>query len=745
MLPFDMYAQGEIISSIPNDGWGCALEGVPKNNEEKPSRCGTSSLYNDEEYQRYLPENTCSTVKIKVNFIFPQLVHQSGASEEEIGNFDPSFPEHIAFLDDVIAKLNYKMANLVQGDCSGVFRSDSKIQYVVNKVFIQDEYAWDAFNDPNHADPNNGPCPDWDWYLNQFDKQIRNDPSIPKGINVYFTNESESYKELVLNHTMVTDPKWTGLACSEWFSGTDYDKPSRVHEPNWFLDYYWKREVIPFIAPYQGNGVTWIDPIHPNKSSRNWAVQGGARSLIHEIGHSYNLFHGDGNCDTEIMNNTAEAVRNYISPYELKKMHYALTTSSLRQYATCDSRFCDPTIVTENELWDANMRLYSDIIVKKGAKLSIVCKLLMPFDGKIIVEPGGELNVDGATITYNTVCEEEGRPWNGIYVVGTNGVAQTTAGTQGLATIQAKATIEGARVAVRNWNPQLGLKSAGGIIHATESTFKNNIKSVEFLRYQNLTNTHIKPYDAYFRNMDFNVEENKEHLYRFNRFDDQFTMWFVDGIELTDTRFKNTNPLNKEKGAIVAIDAGFNLVGNTYTAIDGFFKGVDNTKVNTNNTFSIKKMLFNNNIYGIYSRLTNSIKVEENEFKVGRTLIPMAGSDRATGLTLDGGTGYTVQNNDFQPTEYDAYQSFGVYADNTGTEANVIYKNKFSGLTAANHAHRINKGGELVGLQYLCNVNTTSPYNNQHDFYVTLSGRIAANHNFFLLIVSFDSINLKRE
>ncbi|MBA2612628.1 MAG: hypothetical protein H0U95_11690 [Bacteroidetes bacterium] len=66
--------------------------------------------------------------------------------------------------------------------------------------------------------------------------------------------------------------------------------------------------------------------------------------------------------------------------------------------------------ITSNEEWDFDIQLYKDIVVKSGATLIIKCKVAMAIDGKIKLEKGAHLIVDGGEVT--TWCKSGN--WQGI-------------------------------------------------------------------------------------------------------------------------------------------------------------------------------------------------------------------------------------------------------------------------------------------------------------------------------------------
>ena len=117
-------------------------------------------------------------------------------------------------------------------------------------------------------------------------------------------------------------------------------------------------------------------------------------------------------CTNNIMGNKGS---QYVSPRQAGIMHRTLALLSTRKYVRDDAYIAtEPIVVTNNETWDFNIKLYRDIIVEAGAELTINCKVVMPWKGRIIVKPSAKLIIDGGTIT----TDAEGYLWKGIEVRG---------------------------------------------------------------------------------------------------------------------------------------------------------------------------------------------------------------------------------------------------------------------------------------------------------------------------------------
>lgn len=66
--------------------------------------------------------------------------------------------------------------------------------------------------------------------------------------------------------------------------------------------------------------------------------------------------------------------------------------------------------IKENEDWDFDIQLYKDIVVKAGKTLTVKCKLAMAANGKIKLEAGARIIIDGGEIT----CWCKTGSWQGV-------------------------------------------------------------------------------------------------------------------------------------------------------------------------------------------------------------------------------------------------------------------------------------------------------------------------------------------
>ncbi|MCB9302753.1 MAG: right-handed parallel beta-helix repeat-containing protein [Lewinellaceae bacterium] len=114
---------------------------------------------------------------------------------------------------------------------------------------------------------------------------------------------------------------------------------------------------------------------------------------------------------------------NYLSIGQVGRMHRISHLLSMRKYVSCrePSQSHDPLselprVVTGDETWDFDTKLYTHLIIESGGELTLCGRLYMPKNGYIWVKRGGKLTVDGGLISFNRQ-EFEDCPnefWEGI-------------------------------------------------------------------------------------------------------------------------------------------------------------------------------------------------------------------------------------------------------------------------------------------------------------------------------------------
>lgn len=396
--------------------------------------------------------------------------------------------------------------------------------------------------------------------------------------------------------------------------------------------------------------------------------------------------------------------------------------------------------ITANTTWNSRMNLFCTLVVDSGATLTVNDSLIVYGEQKIIVKPCGQLIIDGGFLS--TEC---GDMWEGIQVWGDNTKNQynnpsTGRPDQGMLVIKNGSVIEYARESGVMYNPDVW-GTAGGIIQASNSTFRNNGRSAQFISYRNFRpggnpsiSTDIRDNRSYFVDCLFEITGPLPSNQSFNAF---VTMWDVRGINFTGCTFQNMRtgiaPMQDYGKGIYCIDASFRVLPrcqiftvncppqNTDKNIfKNLWVGVwpVGTSSNTKN-YVVNKSIFENCQVGILSDAVSNMRITDNLFDIGGQ--PGATSQtKQWGISLQNGTsGFKLEGNGFtQSNTLTSDSTGGIWANHTGTSNNNIYRNTFEDLRWGNQATGINKFNTnspfTPGLRYECNVNTDVGF----DFYV---------------------------
>jgi len=470
------------VSWSQSDPMPAQCAGVGESDESSsasaPNCSKTSTLWSSN--ARHIPRTDARSIQVRANFIIVQKA-------DGTGNFQ-DIPEHRAFLDEWFEDCNLQLRSLHgTSNCSPVV-NNTKIQIVPNWIFYPDptEYYWDNDNNPGGEE-----CPNSSWWLNGLDAIFNANPAIPRGINVYLTVDGSIYNELVVLGT-INDPEQNGMAytwCSEHPSNTNLTKPSRISVANLFLKYWWFQNHPDVI------GV-------PFSTSRNWIVGEGGYILAHEFGHSFiGCYVHKSGCTNHLMASTQDGGdRNVLLEDDIGCIHRNLAISNLRQFIVCEETYNPPgtlasstdfdRVVTSDETWDLDIRLYSNVTVKTGATLTVTCKLLMPLQGLIKVEQGAKLIADGGTITRANTCSSS-QHWGAVSVAGNSTkiqpipTATLASDDAGVVILRNQGMLEGAAVGVTTqripgvYEPQFW----GAVVDVNDFTFRDCRKGVEFMKY----------------------------------------------------------------------------------------------------------------------------------------------------------------------------------------------------------------------------------------------------------------------
>ena len=390
-----------------------------------------------------------------------------------------------------------------------------------------------------------------------------------------------------------------------------------------------------------------------------------------------------------------------------------------------------PIEITANTTWNTRRILYADVVIKPGATLTIEGEILIASDRKITVQKGAKLIVDGGRLT--SYC---GRHWEGIIVEGDPTQPQSTGvnGPQGVVEME-DATIEFAKVAVRLYDPFSEApapgQTAGGVLRASNTAFRNNLTDVDFWPYQNINPPPLGEeynlsgfYQCSFVSDDeflprSGAPETYTHVY----------MNGVRGVTFTKCRFADDRT---EAQAAVSGFTGVHAL-NSYFKVQGVCQdpgtcdeledieptefqdllfGIIASNFGASRNFTVDYCSFRNNHVGVQSNEVDFLSVTRSFFEVGGA--PLQGAYTVhEGITIWGGTGYRIEENQFS-AEIGGSNLFpiGVRVVQTGEDNNEIYLNGFSGMLAGNLSNGKNREDEptSTGLMYRCNSNEDNSY-----------------------------------
>jgi hypothetical protein len=427
----------------------------------------------------------------------------------------------------------------------------------------------------------------------------------------------------------------------------------------------------------------------------------------------------------------------WMSDLQAGRIHRALAIKSVKDYAL-DAHGSEPLVVSQDETWDFEMRLYQDLVVESGATLTITCQLEMPTDGKIIVEPNARLILDGGVLTTARYSDTF---WSGIQVWGTTTQHQYPANHpthQGLVILKNGAVVEHARNLFTNWKPD-DWNSIGGAIQATDATFRNCRRSVEFMAYQNYlpgNPNSLRGNISRFTRCHFVVDDD----YRGG--DDFYahaSLWKVDGIDFVGCKFENLQTTIDESAylgaGIVSIDAAYRVIPDCDILVQGacppqhtvrtVFRGLDHGiragNSSTSRRFVVDRADFHANIAGVYANGVPGYQVKNCRFFMGERSIPLTHpheqhwSGYHRGIFSTESWAFLVDDNELAQ-DGDNGLTEGIVIGYSRDHNDVVFRNKAIGLARGYIGEGVcadltPSGTPIRGLWFLCNENDGNTIN----------------------------------
>ena len=384
-------------------------------------------------------------------------------------------------------------------------------------------------------------------------------------------------------------------------------------------------------------------------------------------------------------------------------------------------------------LTDHNANVYTideNLVVDSLQTLIVAGTLHLNDSSRIIIKPGGKLVVDGGTLT--SACEDG--MWQGIYVEGHTDLPQTAA-NQGTVQLINGAVIENAHCAITTAvPPQSGgtpnvnqSLSTGGIITADGATFRNCTRAVYYLPYASLAGSgNVADNKGSFHNCTFTIDDNNLYASNGTDFIEHVRLWDVKGVTFSRCRFEDVRTGVHSRGiAVNAMSAGFTVrtecqgtaghpydcacptTTNSYCSFSGFGTAVSASTSGSPYPVAIDGARFAGNLTGVSISGSSHASVTHCQFDLGETSV------RAViGLSLNGCTGYLVEENTFtRDASAPSGSRYGIRVNNSGTDANGLYRNTFERLSHGMYVTGTNgDGNSNTGLQMTCNEFTDNTY-----------------------------------
>ena len=372
--------------------------------------------------------------------------------------------------------------------------------------------------------------------------------------------------------------------------------------------------------------------------------------------------------------------------------------------------FTDNTTLSSPHFTDA------DLIIDSLATLTITDTLYIAGGHNIIVRPGGKLIVNGGTLT--NACD--GEMWQGIIVEGNAGLRQAAL-AQG-SVILNNATVENAlnAISTRKAGSDPMFEHTGGIVQATNTLFRNNCRSVEFLSYENLTaGGAVTDNVSYFTRCTFTVDNDNLFAADNVTFENHVSLWHVRGVKFNGCTFRNETGSHSGK-AIYTDEAGF-----TAKRVCPM-PSLDPCDCNNYGTDTVRRCTFSGFHTAVHAANNNAsyaVTLDNCDFGQNRTGVKLSAADNAQvsfcdfdlsgtssfcGVELTNSTGYTIESNTLHSEPYtNTPSAIGMVVTHSGTAENVIRKNVFRNLMNGCLAQDTNATPPYVkpqyGLQFQCN------------------------------------------
>lgn len=404
------------------------------------------------------------------------------------------------------------------------------------------------------------------------------------------------------------------------------------------------------------------------------------------------------------------------------------------------------TTINTNTTWNSDKFLTNSVIVKSGKTLTITTPnyapqtvIHMPSESYIHVEPGGKLIVNNSKLTNS--CQD--CFWKGIEASGksaqeigwTNPRVQSPTNVATVI-IQGGSVVEHARNAVCNYSEVAGqLDNVGGIIQVSNSTFRNNRRSLCWISYLAETSTGQPAADKSFASLcTFDIDDNWRGYANNMAFGTHASLDQVFGVSFYGNTFSNHSTFGANKGSgsgihsyasqykvVPACNAvaipypggcpAANVVHNSFEDLTNGIYATGAMNFITFGGIGVDQATFNRNAVGVYFDGADLGSVLRSNFTIGNAF-------QACGPNCNQNIGIYAKDGAFSRIEENAFEGsgtrekLGVVAENTGVLTDKkVYKCSFKdldygGFAKGNNAKYGVNAYQRRGLLFLCNTFT---------------------------------------
>jgi len=616
-----------------------------------------------DEQENYFPSMYNNAYHIPIKTL--RLVIHVFNDDNGNGNFQP---EHAGYFTDLINSVNQELANLQQPTYDNInnvqpdYVPDARIRFKLEAThFWNDTRGYNPTTIPGVTDPNAaavGTLLYQEYVTNGTLSNVERDSAL---------------------HVFILGPgpasgRACDIPCNEWVQMLDFF--------DWWDGYFHITSILHEVGHCLGLVHTWS----PNGSTSCVYTGNTVSTFSNNIMNGWPNRYSLSSCQLAIIHNNIIENRR------------GLRDILVKDYCEKDESQTITINSGEDVVWNAARYLHGDVIIKGGGKLTILCLTALPKEGKIIVERGGLLVIDGGIIT--NVC---GDLWWGIELWGNSAQSHPALSQvynfsngsigsypnqsyhQGVVILRNNAVISNAIDAISTMKREDGWSNSdywGGIVIADHSTFRNNKRSVEFMKfdYNNISQ---------FRNCTFETDGPLNGGVKPSTF---VSMWAVKNVRFRECTFIN-RPTSvayyseSEKGTgIIAVESTPKIEGvciayslstggcaqylpnvfeNLYTGVK--FSNCSGPATVTGNRF-IK------NFYGIDLFGTANAQVFGNYIETGTS-----GFNTQQPIGINGLGSYNIKIEQNNIVISQNAPGRGIYFQESGQYSQRIYKNTVSG------------------------------------------------------------------